>query len=82
MTLAETIEAHVSALPASLQREALDYIAFLEARYGIRSSEHLAPGALATEEFIARHAGSLGNDFPDDVDFAEGVPPDSGRDAF
>lgn len=73
MTLAETIEAHVKALPANLQREALDYIAFLELRYGIKTSLPGDVATLATEEFIARHAGALGDGFPDDIDLADGV---------
>jgi len=82
MTLVETIEAHVNALPASLQREALDYIAFLEARYGIRPMAPISSGTLATEEFIARHAGILGDDFPDDIDFASDSLPDSTREVL
>jgi hypothetical protein len=67
MNLAETIYSHVSALPTDLQRETLDFIGFLEARYG------LAPAAprLTTQGFIDRFAGSLGEDFPDDVDAAD-----------
>ena len=72
MTLAETIEAHVSALPTNLQREALDYIAFLELRYGIKTPPAGDVATLATEEFIARHAGALDDDFPDDIDLADG----------
>jgi len=67
MTLAETIHAHVQALPPALQREALDFIAWLEARYGIAPAVP-APSLSSTEEFIARHAGALGDDFPDDID--------------
>ncbi len=67
MNLVETIYTHVSALPADLQRETLDFIGFLEARYG------LAPASqgLTTQGFIERFAGSLGDDFPDDVDGAD-----------
>jgi len=67
MTLAETIQAHVRALPPALQREALDFIAWLEARYGIAAPAP-APSPSSTEEFIARHAGALSDDFPDDID--------------
>jgi len=35
MTLAETIQTHLQALPPTLQRETLDFIAWLETRYGI-----------------------------------------------
>ena len=67
MNLAETIYTHVSALPTDLQRETFDFIGFLEARYG------LAPAAprLTTQGFIDRFAGSLGEDFPDDVNAAD-----------
>ena len=67
MNLAQTIYTHVSALPLDLQRETFDFIGFLEARYG------LVPAAprLTTQEFIKRFAGSLGADFPDDVDAAD-----------
>jgi len=67
MNLAETIYTHVSALPPDLQRETFDFISFLEARYG------LAPAAprLTTQSFIDRFAGSLGEDFPNDVDAAD-----------
>lgn len=72
MTLVEAISAHVNALPPNLQREALDYIAFLETRYGVARPAGDMPG-LTTEDFIARHAGALGDDFPDDIDLgAEG----------
>jgi hypothetical protein len=66
MILAETIQIHVQALPADLQRETLDFIAWLETRYGIPAPA--VPARSATEEFIARHAGVLGDDFPDDID--------------
>jgi hypothetical protein len=35
MTLAKTIQTHVQVLPPTLQRETLDFITWLEARYGI-----------------------------------------------
>ncbi|MEW6038459.1 MAG: DUF2281 domain-containing protein [Pseudomonadota bacterium] len=66
MTLAETIQIHVHALPAGLQRETLDFTAWLETRHGIPASAVLARSP--TEEFIVRHAGVLGDDFPDDID--------------
>lgn len=81
MTLAETIGAHVRVLPAVLQRETLDYITFLESRYGIKAPPQGDIKAVATEEFIARHAGALGDDFPDDIDLADGGR-DSERDAL
>ncbi len=64
MNLPETIYAHAQALPADLQREALDFIAWLERRYAIKPP---ATGVLATEAFIQRFAGSIGSDFPDDI---------------
>ena len=64
MNLPDTIYAHARALPVDLQREALDFIAWLEQRYGIRPP---AGGALSTDVFIQRFAGSLGDDFPDDI---------------
>jgi len=69
MTLAEAIQTHISALPPHLQREALDYIAFLESRHGIKPP--MTDTTPATEDFIARHAGTLGDDFPDDIDTAD-----------
>ena len=68
MTLIETIQAHVRLLPPALQREALDFIAWLEARYGIAAPAVPAPSPSSTEEFITRHAGALSDDFPDDID--------------
>lgn len=76
MTLPETIYAHARALPADLQRETLDFIEYLERRYGV------APPATKlsdTEAFIARVAGSLGEDFPDDIDGAD-LGSDAARD--
>lgn len=64
MNLPEAIYAHARALPADLQREALDFIAYLEQRYGLASP---ASSGLSTEDFIRRFAGSLGEDFPDCV---------------
>ena len=68
MTLVETIQAHVRLLPSALQREALDFIAWLEVRYGIAAPAVPAPSPSSTEKFIARHAGALSDDFPDDID--------------
>ncbi|MCK6557066.1 DUF2281 domain-containing protein [Candidatus Binatia bacterium] len=68
MTLVEAIQAHVRLLPPALQREALDFIAWLEARYGIAAPPVPAPSPSSTEEFIARHANALSDDFPDDID--------------
>lgn len=68
MNLPETIYAHVQALPVELQREALDFIAYLEQRYRLTPAKSQR---LSTETFIARFAGSLGNDFPDDINDAD-----------
>jgi len=68
MTLAEAIQAHVRSLPPALQREALDFIAWLEVRYRIAAPPVPPPSLPSTEEFIARHAGALSEDFPDDID--------------
>lgn len=65
MNLPDTIYAHARALPADLQREALDFIAWLEKRYDIRPP---AAGGMSTDVFIERFAGSFGDDFPDDID--------------
>jgi len=81
MTLAETIQAHVRALPPALQREALDFIAWLEARYGISAPATPAASASSTEDFIARHAGALGDDFPDDIDESD-LGEDAARDSL
>ena len=68
MNLPETIYAHAQALPADLQRETLDFISYLEQRYRITSP---IPSRLSTEAFIERFAGSVGNDFPDDINDAD-----------
>ncbi|MGB5064899.1 MAG: DUF2281 domain-containing protein [Candidatus Competibacter sp.] len=68
MTLPEAIYAHARALPADLQRETLDFIEYLERRYGVAP---LATKLPDTEAFIARAAGSLSDDFPDDIDGAD-----------
>lgn len=68
MTLAETIQTHVLALPPTLQRETLDFIAWLETRYGIPAPAIPEPPLSNTEAFIAKHVGVLSMDFPDDID--------------
>ncbi|MFD2273490.1 hypothetical protein ACFS07_27125 [Undibacterium arcticum] len=45
---------------ADLQRETLDFIAYLEQRYRIAPT---TPSRLKTEAFIARFAGCVGDDF-------------------
>ncbi len=65
MTLAETIYHHSLHLPEQAAREALDFIEFLEQRYGTVRTAHKAPND--TDAFLAAVAGTLGDDFPDDI---------------
>jgi hypothetical protein len=65
MTLAEVIQTHVETLSPSLQRETLDFIEFLERRYGRESKGD------DTEAFLAAVTGSLGDDYPDDINGAD-----------
>ncbi|MDP2431181.1 MAG: DUF2281 domain-containing protein [Gallionella sp.] len=62
MTLAEAIQTRIQTLSPSLQRETLDFIEFLEHRY---NQEPEKGGD--TEAFLAAVAGTLGDDFPDDI---------------
>lgn len=64
MNLSDTIYAHAQALPIDLQRETLDFIAYLEQRYHVipKQQPHTT-----TEAFLACFAGCLGNDFPDEI---------------
>jgi len=65
MTLAETIYHHSLHLPEKAAREALDFIEFLEQRYG---TVRIAPKSPSdTDAFLAAVAGTLGDDFPDDI---------------
>ncbi len=68
MNLSDTIYTEAQALPVDLQREALDFIAYLQQRYHIVPAN---PSQLTTDAFIDRFAGSVGNDFPDDIDDAD-----------
>ena len=68
MTLAETIQTHVQALPPALQRETLDFIAWLETRYGIAAPGLPAFSLSETDAFLQRHADALSDDFPDGID--------------
>lgn len=65
MTLAETIYRHSLHLPEQAAQEALDFIEFLEQRYGTVRTTPKSPGD--TEAFLAAVAGILGDDFPDDI---------------
>lgn len=64
-TLTETIQTHIQALPPVLQREALDFIEFLEQRYRKVQTTSNAPDD--TEAFLAAVAGTWGDDFPNDI---------------
>lgn len=78
MTLAETIYRHSLHLPEYAAQETLDFIEFLEQRY---SAVRTAPKSSGdTEAFLARHAGTLSDDFPDDItdeDLGIDAPRDS-----
>jgi hypothetical protein len=65
MSLAETIYHHSQNLPEQAAREVLDFIEFLEQRYTKGSS--LSPSSGSTESFLAAVAGTLSDDFPDDI---------------
>jgi hypothetical protein len=64
MTLAETIYQHSLNLPEPIAKEALDFIVFLEQRYGIKKKTDLVRD---TEAFLAAVIGGLSDDFPDDI---------------
>lgn len=66
MTLAETIYHHSLHLPEQAAQEALDFIEFLEQRYGTVQTASKSAGD--TEAFLAAVAGTLGDDFPDDIE--------------
>ena len=63
MSLAENIYHHSRKLPEQAAREALDFVQFLEQRYAVKG----AARAEDTETFLAAVAGTLGDDFPDDI---------------
>ncbi len=65
MSLAENIYHHSRQLPEQAAREALDFIEFLEQRY-VGKSITLARSN-DTGAFLAAVAGTLGDDFPDDI---------------
>jgi hypothetical protein len=62
MNLSESISVRVAALPADMQREAMTFVEFLESRLAQSSGKRLT-----TSLFVAQFAGSLGADFPDDM---------------
>lgn len=63
MSLAENIYHHSRRLPEQAAREALDFVQFLEQRY---AGKAVAP-AEDTESFLSAVAGTLGDNFPDDI---------------
>lgn len=65
MNIPDAIYSRAKILPLDLQREALDFIEYLEHRY-VRVPT--ARPNLDTEAFLARFAGCLGDDFPDDIE--------------
>jgi len=82
MNLPDAIDAHVRVLPAHLQREALDFVAYLGKRYHIEAMDapRLTTSAfMTTSAFIERFAGCLNDDFPDEIDDAD-LPSDAPRD--
>ncbi len=65
MRLAETIYQHSLHLPESAAQQVLTFIQALEKSYCFHSP---APESLDdTEAFLAAVAGTLGDDFPDDI---------------
>ncbi|MDO8351183.1 MAG: DUF2281 domain-containing protein [Gallionella sp.] len=74
MLLAENIYQHSRRLPEQAAREVLDFIQFLELRYADQTSLPTLPKD--TESFLAAVAGTLGDDFPNDI-----TDDDLGKDA-
>lgn len=77
MDLSETIYIHARALPLELQREALDFIDAL-ARQHPSAAMRSKPD---TETFIRQFAGSIGADFPNEIDEHD-LPADIPREAL
>jgi hypothetical protein len=65
MSLADNIYHHSRNLPDQAAREALDFIQFLEQRYSNKAT--LPSRSKDTESFLAAVAGTLGDDFPNDI---------------
>jgi hypothetical protein len=65
MSLADHIYQHSRRLPEQAAREALDFIQFLEQRYVDNAT--LPSRAKDTESFLASVAGTLSDDFPDNI---------------
>ena len=66
MNIAQTLQTHILALPTSFQAEVLDFVEYLEKKYGVGLAAK-ANDNEQTEAFIARMTHSLGDDFPDDI---------------
>lgn len=67
MNLAKAIQRHVAILPDELQRETLDFVEYLEQRYGVASALDIKNvPSFDTEQWLARAWGSC-PDFPDRV---------------
>lgn len=64
MSLAENIYHHSRRLPEEAAREALDFIQFLEQRYAGKAAPSRTED---TVTFLAAVAGTLGDDFPNDI---------------
>lgn len=74
MSLSDTIYQHSLNLPEAVAKEALDFIVFLEQRYGIKTTPTVSSD---TEAFLQAVAGGLSEDFPDDIsddDLGNDVP--------
>ncbi|MGS0755018.1 hypothetical protein ACVBEH_10070 [Roseateles sp. GG27B] len=78
MDLPHTIYDHARALPVHLQREALDFITYLEHRHRVAPP---AQSPLTTEAFIQQFAGSIGPDFPSEIG-TDGLADDAHRDTL
>ncbi|MDD5273838.1 MAG: DUF2281 domain-containing protein [Methylovulum sp.] len=72
MTLAETIYQHSLKLPEAAAREALDFIQFLEHHYAPIPDMATSKNATADtwEARVLAVAGTVSEDFPDDIDDA------------
>jgi hypothetical protein len=64
MSLSDTIYQHSLNLPEAVAKEALDFIFFLEQRYGIKNTPIVSTD---TEAFLQAVACGLSEDFPDDI---------------
>ena len=80
MSITQTLQAHIQALPAVFQSEVLDFVEYLEKKHGVGLAEKKADNA-QTEAFIASMAHSLGDDFPDDISDVD-LGEDSAKDAI